>query len=321
MDVAGVKAYPVFDAGKGQGTRGRFTFPDQARTLAQKAAIGFAQKSSVGRDITLLATAGHLHPGGLYDDLNITRNGSKKLLFHSVAKYFEPAGAVSWDVSMTATKPSWKVAVHAGDMLSTTTTYDTKNASWYEVMGIMVVWYADGIQPGAVDPYRRSVDTTGLLTHGHLRENDNHGGGTFPLPDARALANGFSTSSVSIKGFLYGLGDLNRIGKARRPPVIHAGQALTFTNLDGTQALFTQGAYHTITACQAPCNRSTGIAYPIANGSVQFDSRELGYGPNSHTPAANTNTWTTPANLRPGTYTYFCRIHPFMRGAFRVVKG
>ena len=27
------------------------------------------------------------------------------------------------------------------------------------------------------------------------------------------------------------------------------------------------------------------------------------------------------ANLAPGTYTYFCRIHPFMRGAFRVVKS
>ena len=24
------------------------------------------------------------------------------------------------------------------------------------------------------------------------------------------------------------------------------------------------------------------------------------------------------ANLPAGTYTYFCRIHPFMRGSFRV---
>ena len=29
-------------------------------------------------------------------------------------------------------------------------------------------------------------------------------------------------------------------------------------------------------------------------------------------------TWQTPKNLPVGTYTYFCRIHPFMRGAFRV---
>jgi plastocyanin len=35
-------------------------------------------------------------------------------------------------------------------------------------------------------------------------------------------------------------------------------------------------------------------------------------------PAAQRVTWQTPSNLPGGTYTYFCRIHPFMRGAFRV---
>ena len=53
---------------------------------------------------------------------------------------------------------------------------------------------------------------------------------------------------------------------------------------------------------------------------MQFDSGELGYGPPGLTPAANRNSWSTPKTLKPGTYTYFCRIHPFMRGAFRVVK-
>ena len=33
------------------------------------------------------------------------------------------------------------------------------------------------------------------------------------------------------------------------------------------------------------------------------------------------NTYTTPKLPKPGkTYTYFCRIHPFMRGSVRV-KG
>jgi len=85
-----------------------------------------------------------------------------------------------------------------------------------------------------------------------------------------------------------------------------------------------QSAYHTITACKAPCTGSTGIAYPLANAKVQFDSGELGYGPNlfgsKATPAANRNTWKTPKTLRVGTYTYFCRVHPFMRGSFRVIK-
>ena len=38
------------------------------------------------------------------------------------------------------------------------------------------------------------------------------------------------------------------------------------------------------------------------------------------TAAANRDTWRTPKRLKRGTYTYFCRVHPFMRGAFRV-KG
>jgi plastocyanin len=51
---------------------------------------------------------------------------------------------------------------------------------------------------------------------------------------------------------------------------------------------------------------------------VLFDSGELGHG---GPPAAGTITFATPTNLAPGTYTYFCRIHPFMRGAFRVVAA
>ena len=53
---------------------------------------------------------------------------------------------------------------------------------------------------------------------------------------------------------------------------------------------------------------------------MTFDSGELGYGPQNATAAANRATWKTPKNLPTGTYTYFCRIHPFMRGAFKVVR-
>ena len=59
---------------------------------------------------------------------------------------------------------------------------------------------------------------------------------------------------------------------------------------------------------------------PAANGPTVFDSGELGFGPVGFTPAANRKEWQTPTTLVDGTYTYFCRIHPFMRGAFRV-KG
>ena len=62
MDVSGLRAYPVFNALKGQGKRGKFTFPDQARP-SQQDDIGPAHEWTVPRDITLLGTAGPPAPG------------------------------------------------------------------------------------------------------------------------------------------------------------------------------------------------------------------------------------------------------------------
>ena len=322
MDVAGLKAYPVFDAVRGMGRHGRYTFPDQAKG-AQRDRVGSTHEWTAPHDLTLVAATGHLHPGGLHDDLKATRGGRTRELFRSQARYFEPAGAVSWDVATTATKPDWAVAVKAGDRLSISTTYDVSRASWYESMGIMVAFYADGVRPGAKDPFAQRVDTRGLLTHGHLKENDHHGGELLGLPDPVRLLDGERVGSVDIRDFTYGRGDLLEPGRRGRPPVVRAGGRLTFRNLDAVAGQDVHEAiYHTITACRAPCNRTAGIAYPLANAGPRtgFDSGELGYGPAGFTPAAQRNTWRTPKRLHPGTYTYFCRIHPFMRGAFRVVR-
>ena len=149
-----------------------------------------------------------------------------KELFRSEAKYYEPAGAGSWDVAMTGAKPDWRVGIKAGDTLKTTVTYDTRKASWYESMGIMVVFYADGIVAGAKDPFSQPIDWHGLVTHGHLKENDNHGGDPASgLPDARDLVDGTSPSNVDIKGYIYGQGDLSLTGRAGRPPVVRAGRS------------------------------------------------------------------------------------------------
>ncbi len=120
---------------------------------------------------------------------------------------------------------------------------------------------------------------------------------------------------MAIAGFVYGQGDLSNVGRTGRPARVRRGRGLTFVNRDAKQEIF-----HTITACKAPCNRSTGIAYPLADAKVEFDSGELGFGPKGFTPAANRDTWTTPKGLDPGVYTYFCRVHPFMRGAFKVAR-
>ena len=121
--------------------------------------------------------------------------------------------------------------------------------------------------------------------------------------------------TVGIRNFVYGQGDLSSPGRRGRPARVRRGRGLTFVNRDADRTIF-----HTVTACKAPCNRTTGIAYPLANGEVDFDSGELGFGPAGFTAAANRDRWTTPKKLKAGTYTYFCRVHPFMRGAFEV-KG
>jgi hypothetical protein len=318
LDVAGLKTYPVFDVKRRWGRNGKYTFPDDARTAAERAKIGWAQKHRFNRPATLIKTGGHLHPGGLYTDLSVTRAGRKVPLFHSVAEYFEPAGAVSWDVAMTVSDHDWKVDVQPGDEVSINATYDTRRSSWYESMGIMVTYYADGKDAGGgADPFAGPVDTEGTATHGHLPENDNHGGGKLAiLPDARRLLAGTKTKTVPIRDFVYTRGDLSSTRRKGRPPVVRRGQSLTFRNDDSDGAEI----FHTITACKAPCNRRTGIAYPLANGPADFDSGELGFGPPGATAAANRDTWKTPKNLKKGTYTFFCRVHPFMRGAFRV-KG
>ena len=321
MDVQNGSIYPVFDVLKGSGTNGQYTYPDQASDPYPNG----RQKNvwKVDRDSVLLGTAGHLHPGGLHDDLWVDRPGATGApgssavkskpdtahLFRSVADYFEPAGAVSWDVSMTATPPNWRVQVHPGDELRINTTYDSKRASWYESMGIMIVWMTDGTN--GRDPFTTKVDTKGELTHGHLPENNHHGGQKTTLPNPSQFTAVNAPNDIPIDNFLYGVGDFTGNHKI---PKVKAGQSLTFTNNDAPKG---NGIWHSITSCKAPCNKETGVAYPLAGGSTRFDSGQLGAaGP----PSAGTVSWQTPADLKPGTYTYFCRIHPFMRGSFEVSK-
>ena len=108
-----------------------------------------------------------------------------------------------------------------------------------------------------------------------------------------------------------------------RPPVIEPGETVTFTNLDALPLMAdTEQVWHSITSCPAPCNRGSGIGYPLAGGPIKFDSGQLGFGTGTSTEVTTgTNVYTTPPLTKPGkTYSYFCRIHPFMRGSVRV-KG
>jgi plastocyanin len=315
MDVRRGWAYPVFDVAQHSGGADRqMTFPDEAP--ADPYAGGARQNEfSMPYDATIVAAVGHLHPGGLRDDIDVTRPGAgNRLVFRSQARYYDPAGPVSWDVSLTASKPRWRVGVKAGDVIGIHSTYDTSQASWYENMGIVLLFVVPHDTSGP-DPFATRVDPNGELTHGHLAENDHHGGKLVVYPDARKAAAGPATTKVEIKGFQFRPGDLGLLFQRPQVPVVPRGQSLSFVNEDDPNV-----EWHSITTCRTPCNRQTGISYPVANGlaGTQFDSGQLGFGPAGASPAANRLTWQTPSDLPQGTYTYFCRIHPFMRGAFRV---
>jgi plastocyanin len=322
MDVWSSEIYPVFDVPPG-GPDGSYTFPDDADD--PYAGTYARNEWTVPNDGVLLGTGGHVHPGGRNTDLYVTRagasaqnddaaeyvDGDTALAFESEAEYFDPNGPVSWDLAAHTTAPDWRVGVRAGDVLSISATYDTDQALAYEAMGIMVVWMADG--EDGPNPFRTPVAADpGQVSHGHLAENDNHGGSPNIFDgDVEDLPDGPQVSTIPIEDFAYQYGDLSE-GETE-VPTVPQGQSIEFDNTyDNERA---NGIWHTITACLAPCSGATGISYPLANSPTVFDSGELGTGGE---PTANRVTWSTPDNLDPGTYTYFCRIHPFMRGAFRV---
>ena len=187
MDVEDHHIYPVFNVYRHSGVDGKFTFPDMAKHPYAKGAPPL-NEFTVDHPGTLVATAGHLHPGGLYDDLDLIRPATKPApgtipgtvpdsvrLFRSNAHYFDKRGPISWDMAMTATPADWRPQVKAGDVLRISATYNTTRASWYESMGIMVVWEAWNTDNGT-DPFAHPIDERGHVTHGHLAEDNNHGG-------------------------------------------------------------------------------------------------------------------------------------------------
>jgi hypothetical protein len=271
-------------------------------------------------DGTIIGMGGHLHPGGLEDQVSLVRGKQQKRVFTSTANYWDKAGPVSWDMAMTVTPEDYRLRVKAGDKIRLNAVYDSQQASWYENMGIVMAFVSPGDTSG-IDVFNETsadpkLATTGSVTHDHLAENDNHGGtGGRALPTTL----GPVTNRINIANFVYKPGDLSTPGGI---PRVRAGKKLTFFNGDDPQQI-----WHTITTCAAPCTAETGIAYPLANAMPVIDSLEMGTGLRNFLhfqPASNKVKFTmTPskAGLRAGqTVTYYCRIHPFMRGAFKVVK-
>ncbi len=337
MDVRDHNIYPVFDVRRYSGKNGLYTYPDMATSPYGAPPNAPLNVFNIDHPGALIGTAGHLHPGGMYDELDLIRPGASASggaiagpvpnsvrLFRSLAHYFDKRGPISWDMAMTATAADWRPEVKAGDQLRISATYETRRASWYESMGIMVVWEAWYDQTG-IDPFTHATDQTGHVTHGHLPENNHHGGSRGLGVNLRKFPTCL-THKVIIGGYHYTPGDFTSTGPDRCTPTVRRGQSITFVNNDAHPApdfnvfaptpAYLTSVFHSVTACQYPCGLDTGISYPLANGAGNYDSGQLGDG----TPAIGRLSWNTPTSLKPGTYTFFCRIHPFMRGVFRIIR-
>ena len=125
-------------------------------------------------------------------------------------------------------------------------------------MGIMVAWFAPnqtrGIDPFAIKPANMQV----RYTHGHLQENNNHGGqADATLADPSTLPDGPMTSNITINYYQYSAGDL---AHATSIPTVHQGQSIRFRNTDAPAVGLRDLAHHH--RLRVAVQPQHGIAYP-----------------------------------------------------------
>ncbi|MDX6581954.1 MAG: hypothetical protein QOI10_1138 [Solirubrobacterales bacterium] len=292
-------------------------------------------------DGTMIGTGSHVHPGGL--GMTVENYGSEEhpctddgqgyggtllldshVIWHHGVKFSE-------DYQTEVTNPAWRAPIHKGDRIRISSRYANRNTAWYEAMAHEGT-YIDLAQPpkGHCKPYlvgpaaklkgKKRVDVTAGVPNRawSMHMTDQICGRRYDAPPCeRPLADQpqgppAPGNTVTISDFQYRPGDRSLAGTDGLPPTVPQGTSLTFVNAD--QQL---NIRHSVTTCHWPCNGPYVANYPHPDGT--WDSQTLGYdviSGGSPNPVAK-----TPPDLKPGKYAYFCRIHPWMRGAFEVVPN
>lgn len=295
---------------------------------------------------TLIAGAGHLHPAGRNVVLaNLGPQGSgceadtdgdgfpgTTLLNSRKLERVPEANYYSEDYQMGATKLGWRAPIRTGDRIAQFGVYSNDLYASYGAMsyaglyadtqqvppaptGCNLESYAPKLLAG--DPIG-GIATEGVLNHPWHREPDPHCGlsiSPYNQPcdvNERAWTSSAQTSVVHIAGFKYLPGDLSTSGPTRVLPQVRAGSSIRFVNEDAGL-----GIRHTVSSCRWPCNGQYVGNYPLPDGD--FDSAMLG-NVDPVDGSAFKLDWSSPKTLTPGRYSYFCRTHPWMRGAFEVTS-
>jgi plastocyanin len=197
-----------------------------------------------------------------------------------------------------------------------------------------------GAEFGTCAPSESTICVRGPASHARVPTSGDHWSCELNgCPNiARAAAEGRPMDNIPAGGFTFGPADFGVIGTAGIP-VVKKGAAVTFWNADTADYM-----WHTVTRCANPCSGTLSASYPFSDGayddlvdpvtrvdaegrtvddliaqlgpdSMDFDSGQIGVG----TGATNKPDWSmTPT--RTGVFTFYCRIHPSMRGAIKVVE-
>ena len=362
LDVAGApQIYPVFDAEKAFDSNGdgQFVFPDEVSTDPSQP--GYEERENISQarawtlptsGATLVFGAGHLHPGGMAVDLQVARDGPdagtvdgddpprSRPLFRSDAHYYEPAGAVSWDVSMEATRRDWRITLEGGrhglDQRRPTTSARRPGTSRW---GSCPLAWTRADDPLAKDPFddaaavKAMYDAGGILTHGRLPREHRHKARKNlkprrPARPSSAAGDRPRRRASAIDSFLYrngGFSAIARLPELGDAPADDQRRRVRHLHQPGRAPRHARRASRSGTAsppARRPVTRGSGIGYPLARGPINFDSGQLGFGtgPAPRSRPARPVHDAAADQGRQARYTYFCRIHPFMRGSIRV-KG
>ena len=206
----------------------------------------------------------------------------------------------------------------------------TKRASWYEAMGIMVVWEAWNTEGGhrPVRPRARPGAATSPTA-------------TWPRTTTTAAPTSLAVNPKKLPQLPTHTVQITRLPRTppatlerRRPQqrctptVTERAQSLTFVNDDASplspraarpripRAAYMHSIFHTRDLVPEPLRARHRDLLPPGQRRRRLRLRPARLG----TPASGQLELEHPDEPQArDAYTFFCRIHPFMRGVFRIV--
>jgi plastocyanin len=293
---------------------------------------GVGQVFTMPWDGTIIIGAGHSHPGA--KEVVLSNLGTKSDPCTGDGDRFPGVtlarsrnitrGGVfpSEEFQMGLTQPGWRVHVRKGDRLALNGVYDARKFAFSDAMSYFGLYVDRSTKTTDSEACEAElVGRPGAPQSKVIRTVPNQDWGHHALPTCKRCNKrgkrpepGPQTNTVHIAGHQYLPGNLGSSGEPMGPPVVEKGDALRFVNEDYAAG----GVRHTVTSCKAPCNGEYVANYPFADGV--FESGALGYTwQETYVTARDEPTWELDTSkLDKGYYTYYCRLHAWMRGGFYV---